>query len=93
MPFFLSPTPLGLIADHQALAGSIRAELGTLAPACIVIDTVNRSLTGSESDDRDTRRPTISVTPSAVSSFSSIISASMPAGLEATPRSAAPRTR
>ena len=53
VPFFLSPTPLGLIADHQALAGSIGAELGTLAPACIVIDTVNRSLTGSESDDRD----------------------------------------
>ena len=34
-------------------SSSTRAELGTLGPACIVIDTVNRSLAGSESDDRD----------------------------------------
>ncbi len=52
-PFFLSPTSLNLVADHAALAGSIRAQLGALAPACIVVDTLNRSLTGSESDDRD----------------------------------------
>ena len=51
--FFLSPTPLNLVADHQALAASIRAKLGPLAPACIVVDTVDRSLAGSESDDRD----------------------------------------
>lgn len=32
VPFFLSPTPLGLIADHQALAGSIQAESRRLVP-------------------------------------------------------------
>lgn len=51
VPFFLSPTPLNLVADHQALEASIRA--APVAPAVIVIDTVNRSLAGSESDDRD----------------------------------------
>ena len=53
VPFILAPTPLSLVSDHPALIASIRASLGAEAPAVITIDTVNRSLTGSESDDRD----------------------------------------
>jgi len=52
-PFFLCPTPLDLVAEHHAFAAAIMGTLGGVAPAIIVIDTVNRSLAGSESDDRD----------------------------------------
>lgn len=53
VPFYLSPTPLNLFADHTALATSIRKQITGRTPAAIVIDTVNRSLNGSESDDKD----------------------------------------
>jgi len=53
VPFLLCPTPLGLIAEHVAFGDAIAAALAGTAPACIAIDTVNRSLVGSESDDRD----------------------------------------
>jgi hypothetical protein len=46
-------SPIGLVADHAALIASIRAALGDTNPAAIAIDTLNRSLAGSESDDRD----------------------------------------
>ena len=46
-------SPLALVADHKALSASIRATLSTVPPAAVVIDTLNRSLAGSESDDRD----------------------------------------
>jgi hypothetical protein len=53
VPFHLMASPMSLVADHPALIASIRATLGTGQPAAIVIDTLNRSLAGSESDDRD----------------------------------------
>ena len=51
VPFYLMASPMSLIADHQALIVSIREQ--SPAPAAIAIDTLNRSLAGSESDDRD----------------------------------------
>jgi hypothetical protein len=51
--FYLMATPLNLVADHKAFVSEIRAQLGSISPAAIVIDTLNRSLAGSESDDKD----------------------------------------
>lgn len=53
VPFHLVASPIGLVADQAALVASIRASLKETRPALIVIDTLNRSLAGSESDDRD----------------------------------------
>ena len=52
-PFHMMSSPLSLVADHAALVASIRSQLGDLTPVAVVIDTLNRSLAGSESDDRD----------------------------------------
>jgi hypothetical protein len=54
-PFYLMPARTDLIADHPELIGSIRLESAAsqLPIACIVLDTLNRSLSGSESDDKD----------------------------------------
>jgi hypothetical protein len=51
--FALSPTPMDLVADHAALISDIRNQAGDHLPVLIVLDTLNRSLRGSESDDRD----------------------------------------
>jgi RecA-family ATPase len=51
--FHLMASPMALVADHHALIAAIRATIGTIPPAAVVIDTLNRSLAGSESDDRD----------------------------------------
>ncbi len=53
VPFHLMASPMTLVADHAALVASIRDTLGTVSPGVVVIDTLNRSLAGSESDDRD----------------------------------------
>src|SRR5262249_56727278 len=45
--------PIDLIADHDALIEDIRAQTGGVVPAVVVIDTLNRSLNGSETDDED----------------------------------------
>jgi hypothetical protein len=52
VPFFLLDVAVNLVADHAALVAAIRAELQE-KPAIIVIDTLNRSLPGSESKDED----------------------------------------
>jgi hypothetical protein len=44
---------LDLIADIEELTTDIADQLGELRPALIVIDTLNRSLSGSESSDED----------------------------------------
>jgi hypothetical protein len=51
VPFFLQPLRLELVTDHKELIEAI----GELAdpPALIVLDTLNRSLKGSERDDKD----------------------------------------
>lgn len=51
VPFHLMASPLQLVADHPALVASITAKEPN--PAVVVIDTLNRSLTGSESSDAD----------------------------------------
>ena len=53
VPFYLMASPMSLVADHAALTASIRVTLGDIKPAAVAIDTLNRSLAGSESDDRD----------------------------------------
>ena len=53
VPFYLEPARLDLVTDHPELIASIRAQLGVKAPAMIVLDTLNRSIQGSESDDAD----------------------------------------
>jgi hypothetical protein len=53
VPFYLIADAINLIADHPALIASVRAALGDTKPAAIALDTLNRSLAGSESDDRD----------------------------------------
>jgi hypothetical protein len=56
-PFYLLTTPLDLAAKADALIVSIEAQLcDGPKPGAIVIDTLNRSLVGSESKDEDMAR-------------------------------------
>jgi hypothetical protein len=45
------PTRANLVAEYGELIRAIEAE--QIAPAAVVLDTLNRSLQGSESDDKD----------------------------------------
>jgi hypothetical protein len=51
IPFFLLPSHAKLVRDQQALIAAIRA--ASVAPVVVVLDTLNRSLDGSESKDED----------------------------------------
>jgi hypothetical protein len=53
IPFYLLPTALDLVKDHKELIAAIRAQLGDKSPVAVVLDTLNRSLVGSESSDSD----------------------------------------
>src|SRR5262249_52891736 len=53
VPFWLIDVPIDLIKDHKALIADIRAQNAGVNPSAVVIDTLNRSLNGSESDDED----------------------------------------
>lgn len=53
VPFFLIADALNLVKEHPELIGCIRLQAGESQPAVVVIDTLNRSLAGSESDDKD----------------------------------------
>lgn len=52
-PFWLLTTRLDLAQDAAALVADIRAQIGDEGCALVVIDTLNRSLGGSESSDED----------------------------------------
>jgi hypothetical protein len=52
-PFYLVTVRLNLIADAVALVASIKEQLGDILPGVVFIDTLNRSLVGSESKDED----------------------------------------
>jgi AAA domain len=52
-PFFVTTAPLSLAADRRVLIDDIRRQVGTDTPAVVCIDTLNRSLAGSESKDED----------------------------------------
>jgi hypothetical protein len=51
VPFYLLTVPVDLIADHQKLIAAIKAQ--ALHRAAVVIDTLNRSLTGDENKSAD----------------------------------------
>jgi hypothetical protein len=54
VPFYLVLTRLNLIADASKLVADIKAQLGDgITPGLVVLDTLNRSLVGSESKDED----------------------------------------
>jgi len=53
VPFYLEPVTLDLVGDHAQLVAVIRTMLGEQKPAAVVLDTLNRSLRGSESSDED----------------------------------------
>src|SRR6478672_5401274 len=49
--FYLEPVTLDLVKDHSELIAAIRAS--GIKPVVVVLDTLNRSLNGSESSDED----------------------------------------
>jgi hypothetical protein len=51
--FYLMTARINLAADYAELIRDIRAQLDRLNPVLVVLDTLNRSLAGSESDDKD----------------------------------------
>ncbi len=53
VPLYLLPTRIDLIHEYQTLIDEIAAQTTDNPPALIVIDTLNRSLSGSESRDED----------------------------------------
>jgi hypothetical protein len=52
-PFYLITVSLDLVKQHRELTASIAAMLGDIQPGAVFIDTLNRSLVGSESKDED----------------------------------------
>src|SRR3984893_7663725 len=53
VPFYLIADAMNLVAEHPALIASVRAALDDTKPAAIALDTLNRSMPGSESSDED----------------------------------------
>jgi hypothetical protein len=53
VPFYLVATNMSLVKDHLELIKAIEMHLGDVKPVAVALDTLNRSLTGSESDDKD----------------------------------------
>jgi hypothetical protein len=47
------PGQVDLINDERALVEEFRFQLGKCAPSAVILDTLNRSLSGSESSDKD----------------------------------------
>jgi hypothetical protein len=56
VPFYLVDVCIDLIADHELLVKEISDQLGTVAPVCVVIDTLNRALNGDENKSPDMSR-------------------------------------
>ena len=52
-PFYLVTIPLDLVRDHAELVEAISAQIGDTKPVAVALDTLNRSLRGSESSDED----------------------------------------
>ena len=55
VPFWLMPTRIDLAKQWRTLVEAIKCDMPE-SPACIVLDTLNRSLIGSESKDEDMAR-------------------------------------
>jgi AAA domain len=52
-PFYLISDPLALVKDVKTLIGDIKQQAGEDIPSIVCIDTLNRSLVGSENNDQD----------------------------------------
>lgn len=52
-PFYLITDRTDLVRDHAELIGAIRSQAAPDLPRLVAIDTLNRSLAGSESKDED----------------------------------------
>ena len=55
VPFHLITTSFGLIADHDELIATIKAQIAD-TPSAVVIDTLNRALDGDENKSEDMRK-------------------------------------
>jgi hypothetical protein len=53
VPLFVMSGQASLVKDRKLLIADIKAQLGAKAPAAVVLDTLNRSIDGSESKDTD----------------------------------------
>jgi hypothetical protein len=53
VPLYVMPGQANLIADHRALINDIKVQLGEVVPGAVVLDTLNKSLVGSENKDVD----------------------------------------
>jgi hypothetical protein len=53
VPFYLVAARMSFVKDHGELIAAVRSQLGAHRPVAVVLDTLNRSLDGSESDDGD----------------------------------------
>ena len=53
VPLYVMPGQANLIAEHRVLIADIAAQLGEVIPAAVVLDTLNKSLFGSENKDID----------------------------------------
>jgi hypothetical protein len=53
VPFSLMPIRMDLIKDHKQFIAEVKAQAGDQVPAVVALDTLNRSLAGSESSDED----------------------------------------
>jgi RecA-family ATPase len=53
VPLYIMPGQANLIAEHGVLISDISEQLGKVRPAAVVLDTLNKSLFGSENKDVD----------------------------------------
>jgi hypothetical protein len=53
VPLFVMPGQAKLIAEHAKLIAEFKLQLGDITPKLVVLDTLNRSIDGSESKDVD----------------------------------------
>jgi hypothetical protein len=53
VPLYVMPGQANLITEHKLLIQELQAQLGEERPAVVVLDTLNKSLIGSESKDQD----------------------------------------
>jgi hypothetical protein len=53
VPLYVMSGQASLVKDHKLLIADIRAQLGPTTPVAVVLDTLNRSIDGSESKDTD----------------------------------------
>ena len=53
VPLYVMPGQANLIAEHRLLIADITEQLGDIKPVAVVLDTLNKSLFGSENKDID----------------------------------------